>query len=212
MIAVITSVVNWISKYYKMVAIGFIGILIATIFFMASQLKKKDVEIARVLNNERYYESLVSNTADKNRVLQLTVGDLHTSKDSLIQEVVKAKKKLKIKDKDLIQAQVINTEVKDTAKVVLQTGAIDFSQKLELNDLTTIIVSRKDSILQAVLDLKNQQILFINKEREYRNRYRNGFIRFFHFDWKKDETYKYQIVNSNSLIKVIGTRIVTVPK
>lgn len=208
----IMSIVNWITSHYKIIAIGFIGILTAIIFFMGNQLQKKDAEIARVLNNERYYESLSNSTADKNRVLQLTLEDLHTSKDSLIQELNTTKKKLKIKDKNLIQAQVINTEVRDTAQAVIKTKDRDFSQKLELNNLTTIIVSRKDSILQAVLDLKNQQTLFISKEREYRKKYRNGLVRFFHFDWKKDTIHKYQIVNSNSLIKVIDVRIVETSK
>lgn len=35
---------------------------------------------------------------------------------------------------------------------------------------------------------------------------------FFHFDWKKIRTKKYQIVNSNPIIKVTDTRVIELPK
>ena len=74
------------------------------------------------------------------------------------------------------------------------------------------MVSRKDSILKATLDIKNQQILFVEEKKEYKNKYRNAFVRFFHFDWKRIRTKKYQIVNSNPIIKVTDTRIIELPK
>jgi hypothetical protein len=40
-------------------------------------------------------------------------------------------------------------------KTVIKREAIDFKEELKLNDLTTIIVSRKDSILAAKIDIKN---------------------------------------------------------
>ena len=42
-------------------------------------------------------------------------------------------------------------------KTVIKEKLIDFNEELKLNDLTTIIVSRKDSILTAKIDIKNQQ-------------------------------------------------------
>ncbi|UWF82682.1 MAG: hypothetical protein [Bacteriophage sp.] len=41
-------------------------------------------------------------------------------------------------------------------KTVIKEKLIDFNEELKLNDLTTIIVRRKDSILTAKIDLKNQ--------------------------------------------------------
>jgi hypothetical protein len=41
-------------------------------------------------------------------------------------------------------------------KTVIKKEAIDFEKELKLNPLTTIIVRRKDSILTAKIDLKNQ--------------------------------------------------------
>jgi hypothetical protein len=97
-------------------------------------------------------------------------------------------------------------------KTVIKEKLIDFNEELKLNDLTTIIVSRKDSILTAKIDIKNQQIIFIEDKKEYKRSYKNWLLRFFHFDFKKIHTKKYQIVNSNPLIKVTDTRIIELPK
>lgn len=77
--------------------------------------------------------------------------------------------------------------MKDTTTVKIITKEVDFTKELKLNSLTTITVSRKDSILTTILDLKNQQILIVEEKKEYRNKYKNGFIRFLHFDWKRDK-------------------------
>lgn len=212
MITAIISVVNWLAKHFKALTIGFICILSVSAFFMYRQLQKKDKEIARLSNNSEYYASLFDASNKENRTLQLTISDLNASRDSIVQQLNETKKKLKVKDKNLVQAQVINTQVKDSTKVIVKTKDINFTQELKLNDLTTIIVSRKDSILTATLDLKNQQTLFIEEKKQYRNKYKTWLSRFFHFDFKKDVHRKYTIDNSNKLIKVIDTRVIEISK
>lgn len=212
MIAILLKVVNWFTKYYKIVAVGLISILIATIFFQYQKLQKQNKELDRVTNNLRSYEESSSNYQARNRVLQLTIGELSQSKDSLIQEVNKVKKELKIKDKNLTDITVINTEIKDSTSKVINHILVDFQEELRLNPLTTITVSRKDSILTAKLDIKNQQVIFVEQKKEYRNKYKNGWVRFWHFDWKKITSRQYQIVNSNPLIKVTDTRVIEIPK
>lgn len=211
MIAII-SVVKWLAKHFKALTKGFICILAVSAFFMYSQLQRKDREIARLSNNNKYYQLLTSNNSKENRTLQLTINDLKVSRDSIVQQLNETKKKLKIKDKNLVQAQVINTIVKDSIQTVIKHKEINFIEELKLNDLTTIIVSRKDSILKATLDLKNQQTLFIEEKKEYRNEYKTWLSRFFHFDFKKDRIRKYTIDNSNNLIKVTETRIIEINK
>lgn len=164
-ITAILTVVNWLKGNFKALTISFICILTVSAFFMYNQLKKKDAEIARLVNNTSYYESLFDKKDQANRTLQLTIDQLKCSKDSIIEQLNETKKKLKVKDKNLVQAQVINTEVKDSIKTVIQTKESDFSKELKLNKLTTIIVSRKDSILSVTLDLKNAQTLFIEEKK-----------------------------------------------
>ena len=212
MIPIVIKIINWFSNNIRIVAVGLVSLLIATVLFQNRQLNKKNAEINRITNNIRAYEEIASNKEAHNRVLQLTINELNNSKDSLIQQINQVKKDNKVKDKNLTNVSVINTEIKDSVKTVIKEKLIDFDKELKLNDLTTIIVSRKDSILKATLDIKNQQILFVEEKKEYKNKYRNGFIRFLHFDWKRIRTKKYQIVNSNPIIKVTDTRVIELPK
>lgn len=212
MIPIILNIINWCSKNFKVVAVGLISLLIATIFIQHNQLQEKNAELNRAASNVRAYQNLVSNNQERNRTLQLTIEELNHSNDSLLLQLKQTQKELKIKDKNLTDASVINTEIKDSVKTVIKKEAVDFEEELRLNPLTTIIVRRKDSILTAKIDLKNQQTILIYKKKEYKNFYKNGWVRFWHFDWRRIETKEYQIVNTNPLIKVIGTRIVEVPK
>lgn len=206
----ILSIINWCRKNFKVVAVGLISLLIATIFVQHNQLQKKDTEINRITSNIRTYQDVVSNNQNINRTLQLTIEELNHSNDSLLLQLKQTQKELKIKDKNLTNASVINTEIKDSVKTVIKKEAIDFKEELKLNPLTTIIVERKDSILTAKIDLKNQQTIFVEEKKEYLNQYKNGFIRFLHFDWKRIRTRKYTIKNSNPIIKVINTRVVEI--
>lgn len=181
-----------------------------TCVWQGNKIKTQDARISQIYNNYKYYESQFNNTEKQNRVLQLTVNELKLSKDSLVQAVNKAKKELKVKDQNLKEAHVINTEMKDTTTVKIITKEVDFTKELKLNSLTTITVSRKDSILTTILDLKNQQILIVEEKKEYRNKYKNLWKRFWNFDWKKDRVQKYQIKNTNDLINVTETRVIKV--
>lgn len=208
MIPIILKIINWFTSNIRIVAVGLVSLLIATVLFQSHQLSKKNAEINRITNNIRAYEEINSNKEAHNRVLQLTVNELKHSKDSLVQYINQVKKENKVKDKNLTETSVINTEIKDSVKTVIKEKLIDFDEELKLNDLTTIIVSRKDSILTAKIDIKNQQTIFVTESKEYKNTYKNWLVRFFHFDFKKIHVKNYQIVNSNPLIKVTDTRVI----
>ena len=209
MILIIKRIVNWLTNNIRLVTIGIISLLTVTIFVLGGQLKDKQNEIDRLSNNIQAYEQLVTNKEQTNTVLQLTINELNNSKDSLIQEIQQTKKKLNVKNKNLVQAQVINTVIKDTVTKVITVDR-NFNETLKINPLTTIKVSRTDSILTAKIDIQNQQILFIEEKKVYKNKYKNGWIRFWRFDWKKIRVRKYQIENSNPLIRVTDTRIIEV--
>lgn len=211
MIPIVIKIINWFSNNIRIVAVGLISLLIATIFVQHNQLQKKDTEINRITSNVRTYQDIVSNNQNNNRTLQLTIEELNHSNDSLLLQLKQTQKELKIKDKNLTDASVINTEIKDSVKTVIKKEAIDFKEELKLNPLTTIIVERKDSILTAKIDIKNQQTIFVTENKEYKNTYKNWLVRFFHFDFKKIYIKNYQIVNSNPLIKVTDTRVIEIP-
>ena len=209
MMLIIKKLANWFTNNIKVVTIGIISLLTVAIFILGSQLSKKNKEIDRLFNNIKAYEQLATENKKLNTVLQLTVNELNNSKDSLIQQVEQARKELKVKNKNLQQAQVINTVIRDTVTKVITVDR-NFNEELKINPLTTIKVTRTDSILTAKIDITNQQILFIEEKKEYKNKYKNGWIRFWHFDWKKIKIRKYQIHNTNPIIKITDTRIIEV--
>lgn len=209
MILIIKRIVNWLTNNIRLVTIGIISLLTVTIFVLGGQLNKKNEEINRLSNNIQAYEQLVTNKEEINTTLQLTVKELTNSQDSLLQQLNTVRQELKIKNKNLKQAQVINTVIKDTVTKVITVDK-NFNETLKINPLTTIKVSRTDSILTAKIDIQNQQILFIEEKKVYKNKYKNAWIRFWHFDWKKIRVRKYQIQNSNPLIRVTDTRIVEI--
>ena len=209
MIPIVLKITNWFSHNFKLVTLSIISLLTVAIFILNNQLNKKDIEINRLYNNIQAYEQIASGKEDDNRVLQLTINDLNNSNDSLLQELQRVKEELNVKNKNLVQAQVINTVIRDTITKVITLDK-NFNEELKLNPLTTIKVTRTDSILTAKIDIQNQQILFIEEKKVYKNRYKNGWIRFWHFDWKKIRVRKYQIQNSNPLIRVTNTRIVEI--
>ena len=209
MIPIVLKITNWFSHNFKLVTLSIISLLTVAIFILNNQLNKKDIEINRLYNNIQAYEQIASGKEDDNRVLQLTINELNNSNDSLLQELQQVKEKLNVKNKNLVQAQVINTVIRDTITKVITLDK-NFNEELKLNPLTTIKVTRTDSILTAKIDIQNQQILFIEEKKVYKNKYKNGWIRFWHFDWKKIRVRKYQIQNSNPLIRVTNTRIVEI--
>lgn len=209
MLTIIKTIANWFTNNFRVVTISIISLLTVAIFILNYQLNKKDKELNRLYNNIAAYEQIASRTEKQNRVLQLTINELQNSNDSLIEQANKVQKRLKIKNKNLEQVQVINTVIKDTITKVITVDK-NFSEELKINPLTTIKVTRIDSILTAKLDITNQQILFVEEKKEYKNKYKNGWIRFWHFDWKKIRTRKYQIHNTNPIIKITDTRIIEI--
>lgn len=208
----ILKIVNWFTKNFKVIAVSFIMLLTAISFYMHNQLECKDKQINALQNNIEFYQSISENEHNRNIVLQMTVDELNQSKDSLLQQITKIQKQLDVKNKNLISTNVINTQIKDSIKTIIKPIDRDFIKELNLNQLTTITVSRIDSTLSVKLDLQNQQILFIEDTKEYKKKYKNGFIRFLHLDWRKKHVRKYNIYNSNDLIKITDSRIVEIIK
>lgn len=206
----ILEIISWFRKYYKVIAVIIIAILTAFLFYQNNQLNKKNKEIDRVTNNYLYYEQLATQQNDNNRVLQLTLDEFKETKDSLIQQIRATAKKLKVKEKELQQVQRQEQTIVLDTTVIVRTP--DFNVEIKPNSLTSIIISKKDTLLTHKLDIRNSQYLFIESKREYKKHYKNWFSRLLHFDFKKRNVYKYQIENTNKLIKIENTRIVDLSK
>ena len=193
----------------KSILIGIIALLSIVSYNLYNKVNELDKQLSNALNNVQQYQSIVSEVQDENRVLQLTIDDFNLSKDSVLRELSLTKDSLNIKNKELKQAMSATTLITDTIvqQIPIETN---FNVELKPNQLTTIKISRVDSILTCIPEIYNHQDLFIYNKKVYRNRYKNWFQRLIHFDFKKDKIQKYQIVNSNNLLKVLDTRVVSI--
>ena len=205
---ILTTIFGWFWKNIKVVAVIIISIFAAIIFYQGKQIKEKNREIDRITNNTLFYQEQLSDKDKEIRTLNLTIDEFKNTNDSIIQNIVNIQKELKIKDKELKQAQSQNQEINIDTTIVV--GDKDFEKEIKPNELTSLIIIKKDSILTAKISIKNSQTLFISNKREYKNQYKNWFRRLIHFDFKKRDVYKYQIHNSNPLIEVKETRLITI--
>lgn len=204
---ILSNIISWLSKNFKVLAVFIIGIFAAFIVLQHNQLKDKNKEIDRLNNNILYYQEQQDTLQNDNRVLRLTIDEFKDSKDSIVSQLNNIRKELNIKDKQLEQAQSQTQQIiVDTAIVVKQDN---FKEVIRPNELTSIIIAKTDSILTAKIDIKNTQTLFLSSKKEYKRQYKNWFRRLLRFDFKKQRVYRYTIKNSNELIKVTDTKLIT---
>lgn len=205
---ILTTIFGWFWKNIKIMAVIIISIFAAIIFYQGKQIKEKNRQIDRITNNTLFYQEQLSDKDKEIRTLNLTIDEFKNTNDSIIQNIVNIQEELKIKDKELKQAQSQNQEINIDTTIVV--GDKDFEKEIKPNELTSLIIIKKDSILTAKINIQNTQTLFISNKREYKNQYKNWFRRLIHFDFKKKDVYKYQIHNSNPLIEVKETRLITI--
>lgn len=194
----------------KILSVIFVGLLLFNNFRLANKVNKLNEQVAISINNAEAWEDIANKSVEKSRVLQLDIEEFKHSNDSLIKLANEQQKELKIKDKQLRQVSSVETAIRDTTVKIVPIENKDFAIEIKPNQLTTINVTRKDSVLTHTMEILNHQDLFVYEEKVWRNQYKNFFQRLIHFDFKKDKISKYQIVNSNNLIKVLDTRIINI--
>ena len=197
------------SKIKVLIIIAF-SLLFINNIRLQNKVNSLDKELARSMNNASTWENIANSNIDNNNTLELTIQEYKNSNDSLIKVINDQQEKLKIKDNQLYQIASTETIIRDTIVEKIPINDTDFTIELKPNQLTTITVSRKDSIFTHTMEILNRQDLFIYTKKVYRNQYKNFFQRLIHFDFKKDKVNRYQIINSNDLIKVIDTRVINI--
>jgi len=166
-------------------------------------------EISVHKNNERAYEDILAGRDNDNRVLRLSVGDLRHSKDKLIHELDSVRKSLKKPANGTGGVSSgTTTHVGGTTVVnIYNPDSFKLDTIAKFNDLTKICIKIKKNALTTTLDINNSMYLYVYSSREFVNEYKNGWDRFWHFDWEKETVYRYDIKNSNNLVKVIDSRV-----
>ena len=126
-----------------------------------NKVNSLDNELANALSNSKAWENIANSNIDNNNILELTIQEYKNSNDSLIKVINDQQEKLKIKDNQLRQVTSTETIIRDTIVEKIPINDTDFTIELKPNQLTTITVSRKDSIFTHTMEILNRQDLFI---------------------------------------------------
>lgn len=197
-----------LSKAVLSLCIAFLSIFGLTMY-NKNKMLTESLEIAQ--NNVEAYQELLDDSQQASTVLKLTVDQLQHSKDSVIQKLDSVSKQLKIKPKQIktaaTQTQVIDVIAsKGVGGNVIVKDSI-YKDSIQYNPLTTVYYTIGKDTVSIGLNLKNEQYLYIYSKREYKNK-KNFFKRLFTLDFKKVTKYKYNIYNTNDLLKSKDIRII----
>ena len=95
-------------------------ILVAVIAAMWQQMKYANQKWETAEANVKAYSMSLSKEGEKNTALQLTVDQLGYFKDSVLQELDKTRKELKVKDKNLKALQSVSSSFSKSDTIILK--------------------------------------------------------------------------------------------
>lgn len=164
-------------------------------------------------NNIEAYQGYLNDSQQANNVLRLDIESLQNQNDKLLQQVDSVREELKIKPSQITtaatQTQVlyvnegkgVGGDLSDILKDTTYTDTIQY------NNLTSVYYTISNDTVTIAIDLRNTQYLYIYSKKEYKNK-KSFLKRLFTLDFKKIVKYKYEIVNTNDLLKTEDVRII----
>lgn len=196
---------------FKVISGLCVGLLLCWGITLHNQNKKLSQSLETAQNNIEAYQGLLSDSQQASNVLKLTVEQLQNSKDSVLHKLDSVRKELKIKPKQIhtaaTQTQVLNViGSKGVGGNIIVKDSI-YTDSILYNPLTKVKYTIGNDTVNIAIDLRNEQYLYVYTKREYKNK-KNFFKRLFTLDFKKVTKYKYNIVNTNDLLKSKDVRIV----
>ena len=211
----ITTILKYLLKnrktLFKAISGLCVGLLLCWGITLHNQNKKLSQSLETAQNNIQAYQGLLSDSQQASNVLKLTVEQLQNSKDSVLHKLDSVRKELKIKPKQIhtaaTQTQVLNViGSKGVGGNIIVKDSI-YTDSILYNPLTKVKYTIGNDTVNIAIDLRNEQYLYVYTKREYKNK-KNFFKRLFTLDFKKVTKYKYDIVNTNDLLKSKDVRIV----
>lgn len=211
----ITTILKYLLKnrktLFKAISGLCVGLLLCWGITLHNQNKKLSQNLETAQNNIEAYQGLLSDSQQASNVLKLTVEQLQNSKDSVLHKLDSVRKELKIKPKQIhtaaTQTQVLNViGSKGVGGNIIVKDSI-YTDSILYNPLTKVKYTIGNDTVNISIDLRNEQYLYVYTKREYKNK-KNFFKRLFTLDFKKVTKYKYNIVNTNDLLKSKDVRIV----
>lgn len=184
-------------------------ISMVTIFFTTyygNKLDRLNIELNETKDNYEAYKGILEGKVSDNKVIHLNKGELNHTKDTLVEAVNNFVTKNKEIKPDISSG--VTQIIRDTILIPINKSIPEFDVTKELNEETKITVIGRDSNLTLIPDISNTVLLEVGVKREYKNHYKSGWSRFWHFDWKKVNSLEYRLDNTNKLIKLNNVRVI----
>lgn len=212
-------ILSWLMSHKKIAFKALLSLLVGLLVVFSINIYKQNKRLSKSLeiaqNNIEAYQGVLNGSQQANNVLKLDMSQLRNINDSLIQKIDSVREQLKLKPKVIkttaTQTQTIYVTAskgvrgQDIIKTI-QRDAV-YKDTIQINPLTKVNYTIGKDTVSVNLDIKNQQFLYVYKHRQYKNK--KSFIkRLFTLDFKKVDMYKYQIVNTNDIIKTSDVRVI----
>lgn len=212
-------ILSWLMSHKKIAFKALLSLLVGLLVVFSINIYKQNKRLSKSLemaqNNIEAYQGILNGSQQANNVLKLDMSQLRNINDSLIQKIDSVREQLKLKPKVIkttaTQTQTIYVTAskgvrgQDIIKTI-QRDTI-YKDTIQINPLTKVNYTIGKDTVSVNLDIKNQQFLYVYKHRQYKNK--KSFIkRLFTLDFKKVDMYKYQIVNTNDIIKTSDVRVI----
>ena len=212
-------ILSWLISHKKIAIKVLLSLLVGLLVVFSINIYKQNKRLSKSLemaqNNIEAYQGILNGSQQANNVLKLDMSQLRNINDSLIQKIDSVREQLKLKPKVIkttaTQTQTIYVTAskgvrgQDIIKTIQRDTV--YKDTIQINPLTKVNYTIGKDTVSINLDIKNQQFLYVYKHRQYKNK--KSFIkRLFTLDFKKIDIYKYQIVNTNDIIKTSDVRVI----
>lgn len=212
-------ILSWLMSHKKIAFKALLSLLVGLLVVFSINIYRQNKRLSKSLemaqNNIEAYQSILNGSQQANNVLKLDMSQLRNINDSLIQKIDSVREQLKLKPKVIkttaTQTQTIYVTAskgvrgQDIIKTIQRDTV--YKDTIQINPLTKVNYTIGKDTVSINLDIKNQQFLYVYKHRQYKNK--KSFIkRLFTLDFKKVDMYKYQIVNTNDIIKTSDVRVI----
>lgn len=212
-------ILSWLMSHKKIAFKALLSLLVGLLVVFSINIYKQNKRLSKSLemaqNNIEAYQGILNDSQQANNVLKLDMSQLRNINDSLIQKIDSVREQLKLKPKVIkttaTQTQTIYVTAskgvrgQDIIKTIQRDTV--YKDTIQINPLTKVNYTIGKDTVSVNLDINNQQFLYVYKHRQYKNK--KSFIkRLFTLDFKKVDMYKYQIVNTNDIIKTSDVRVI----
>lgn len=192
-----------------------IVVLLAIIGGMWKQVKYSNDKWERAEANVKAYSALNAQTDEKNTALQLTVEQLGYFKDSVLQELDKTRRQLKIKNKNLKAVQSVSSVFTKTDTVTLKDTIFKeptLSVDTVMGDkwYNVNIGLKYPSTITVKPYFKSEKHIIISAKRETVNPPKKFFL----FRWfqRKHTVVHVDVVEKNPYVDAESSRYVEIVK